>query len=675
MRGSISDLGQSGVRPLGLDSSHSIKGKEKDETGSLGGSGLRRLSREESRLSGLSSRRDSSSIEEGPRLRDRSIQLGGHRGQFGLKLFEGGGGPVQRFGERFTKERHEGLQIGPYRVVGEKSRGVEPGFIGKKAWTDGDTAKMSEDGHKFSAKADTWLRQNLNPLGGSFQLRKMAGEILTSMDIGFRPGKDDPYRFMRSDPEVERAVLHRLKQKDVVKNKLVDHIMSSEPKFTKNHYVKLDYRETERSGTGPDKTYTLPKSNAKSFGFGAIGKFFHQLARRQTPDNINRDAMRESLANDLMKSFGIFAQKLKLVPTTYRDGTPKLLLDGTHMTGPNGEKFSDFEGAIKGKSPNGQLVKLDPKTKEPLKNERGHYEVDTSIQGMGRNKIFMLALGDRDAIGSSGGNKGRVGNIFAAIDPGHSLELGGQRLMEKHDIHSDMSFDQPSRLAGKCYKNFTIFDQSPFSERMEGVRKLQELRESGEDLQVFDDYAREFNKDKQPGMDFEDQINSMKGAYEQRRDYILDDVFKERLGVYDYDMSGVGDANAQETAKKQTLDVLDTLEKITSKHSWMSGNTELEYPTVSKRTEWNVKESGDNVEFSVARPSRDARRQLESFMAERGLDQGQYDIRRQQDGSLVLSVPKTELGTAFRDFSVQNLRAHDEARTQRVMDALEEAGF
>jgi hypothetical protein len=151
-------------------------------------------------------------------------------------------------------------------------------------------------------------------------------------------------------------------------------------KFAK-HYVKLDYRETDSRGTGAAKKFTLPWSNAKSLVLpGILGKLIHREARYQTPDKINRDAMRESLANDLMRSFGIFAQKLKLVPTEYADGTPKLLLDGTHMSGPNGEKFSDFEGAIKNGPKNGQLVKLDGEG-NPVKNARGHYEVDTSIRG------------------------------------------------------------------------------------------------------------------------------------------------------------------------------------------------------------------------------------------------------------------------------------------------------
>ena len=669
----------SGSAPLStvtFDLSRSSEGLAPElETGTLQGQSLQmRPSGDEVLARGSESR--SRSASDAPLPRDGSIQHAPDRpGPFGLSLLTGGV-KVPAFGVRYDAAQHAGTEIGPYRVVGEKSRGVEPGFIGKKAWTDSDTAKLSQPGHKFCTKADAWISQRLEPLGGSFQVRKEAAEILSKRgDTGFDPKKHDVGRFLRARPELRSEVFTALKASPRIGAAIKDMIMTTEPKFTKNHYVKLDYRETEGSGERENRKYTLPKSNAKSFGFGAIGKWIHQLMRRQTPEKINRDAMREALANDLMKSFGIFTQKLKLVPTTYQDGTPKLLLDGTHMTGPRGERFSDFEGAIKGKSPNGQLVKLDPETRKPAKNERGNYEVDTSIENLGRNKIFMLVLGDRDAIGSSGGNKGRVGNMFAAIDPGHSLELGGQRLMEKRDIHSDMSFDQPSILGGKCYKNFTIFDQSSFSERMEGVRELQRQMRmndgNGDDLQVFEAYAKQFSGG---GMNYKEQVAAMRDAYVARRDYIVRDVFAERLGVYEYDMAAVGDPAAQETAKAQTLDVLDMLEKITSEHSWMSGDIELAYPTVQKRTEWHVAEAGGSITFSAQGASKDARQQLADFVRRTGIE-GDFAITDDGRGNLSVTVPKTEIGKAYGAFSVENLKKVDVERAQILSDALENIGF
>lgn len=571
---------------------------------------------------------------------------------------------MKPFGKRFDPQTDTGTIRGPFRVVDEKTRGVEPGFIGQKAWTDDDTRHVRTEGHALSRRADVYFLQQINPLGGNFHVQKAASEVLKKIPgAGFddEQGPKTVFRFLQDHPEHKAAVMSALKGDARFFDGMQTYVMETAAKFTTKHYVKLDYRETEGKGRGEDRTYTIPKSNAKAFKIfgistGAIGRFFHQLSRRQTPDAINRDAMRESLANDLMKSFGIFAQKLKLVKTQYEpEGgrpIPKLLLDGTHMSGPNGEKFSDFDGAIRGGPLKGQLVKLDPKG-EPIVNGRGHFEVDTSIEKMGRNKIFMLLLGDRDAIGSSGGNKGRVGNTFAAIDPGHSLEIGGQNLMARKDIRSDMSFDQPSIFSGRCYKNFTIFDQSPFSERMEGVRELQRLRQGGDDLDVFEEYAGIFDGT-DPGMDFSDQIADMKKAYVERRAYILD-VFADRLAVYDFDFAGT--EGEVETARTNTLDVLDSLEKISSEHSWMSGKTELQYPEVTSRVEWKVAEKDDVLEFRADGCGRAGRERLQSFIDGQLSGQG-YVLRRDGD-ALVLEIPKAQIGKAFGDFGMDNLRRHD----------------
>ena len=54
---------------------------------------------------------------------------------------------------------------------------------------------------------------------------------------------------------------------------------------------------------------------------------------------------------------------------------------------------------------------------------------------LGRNKILLLLMADRDALGSTGGNKGYVGNSFIGIDPGHALE--GGLLGRRGDVRSD----------------------------------------------------------------------------------------------------------------------------------------------------------------------------------------------------------------------------------------------
>ena len=85
----------------------------------------------------------------------------------------------------------------------------------------------------------------------------------------------------------------------------------------------------------------------------------------------------------------------------------------------------------------------------------------------------MLPLPVRAALGSRGDNKGRMGNTFAAIDPGHSLE----EFMDARNIRSDFSFSEPGRFSK--FKNYTVFDDCAYMEKMEGVRQLKEMRDSG----------------------------------------------------------------------------------------------------------------------------------------------------------------------------------------------------
>jgi hypothetical protein len=188
---------------------------------------------------------------------------------------------------------------------------------------------------------------------------------------------------------------------------------------------------------------------------------------------------------------------------------------------------------------------------------------------------------------------------------------------------------------------------------------------------VFEAYAKQFSGG---GMDYKEQVAAMRDAYIARRDYIVRDVFAERLGVYDYDMAAVGDGAAQETAKAQTLDVLDMLEKITSERSWMSGDIELAYPTVKNRTEWHVAEAGGSITFSAQGASKYAREQLADFVRRSGIE-GDFTITDDGRGNLSITVPKTEIGQAFGSFSVENLKKLDTQRAEVLSEALENIGF
>ena len=66
---------------------------------------------------------------------------------------------LPRAGIRFApKDQMTGpVRLGPYQVVGDKAKGVEPGFIAKRAWTRSDDVKLDQPGHKFHQAAHNLL--------------------------------------------------------------------------------------------------------------------------------------------------------------------------------------------------------------------------------------------------------------------------------------------------------------------------------------------------------------------------------------------------------------------------------------------------------------------------------------------------------------------------------------
>ena len=482
-------------------------------------------------------------------------------------------------GKRKTlTERH--ASIGRYAFHQDKKKGVEPGFVGYKRFAEADFNKLLDPNHKFSIRAAEFILRELKQEDSASY--KATEKLLDSMEKGsakvriadFQTDLEAYVKLGNEEaPLGARAqeLFMALKQ-DLPGAKgaegpvyvgvlIQDYVQIKEPQYNTPHYVKLDYKEGDiREGFSGRKMVQIPKERAKGF--------LHRFFTGKTPKVANFGAVRECLANDMMRTMGIYTQKLKIIASEYDDGTPKLLLDGAHMKGPKGEGFSDFSGKIK----DGYLVDAAGQS-------------DQSIDSLGKYLITFLLFGDRDAIGSRGDNKGRVGNTFAAIDPGHSFEVGGgllnEDLMAFKNINADFSFEQPTKLGDKVskgYKNFSIFQDRPYAEKFQGVIELRKLRALGQDLELFDAYLRQFAEGE---MDFSEPLQAIRQAYINRRDYILDEVFAERLAVY----------YADPIEGPAAVEFADTLEKLTSETSGFSPNktVKLEYPRVTKRLPWTVR--------------------------------------------------------------------------------------
>jgi hypothetical protein len=628
---------------------------------------------------GRTQRAQSLSLPKAPEKSDKSPQGMLAKITYSMKKLLGGKEhEIAKSGVRFG-DADKGKQVGGYIVQGDKRKGVEPGFIGKKAWMAKDQANMlSNPSHKFYQAANKSLdAQMRRDLGNDGPLAFEAYKFVMNKHrddyneyIGHGDG-GNLEEFM-TDPmhrDIRNEFFDHLKATNIEAAKsLRDEIMAAEPKFNKNHYIKLDYVEADRDG---DKV-RLPADKAK-------GKM-HRWLKAQTPDQVNRGAVKEALANDVMRSMGVYSQKLKMVMSKYDSGEPKVMLDSTHVTGPNGESFDDFDGSLR----DGYLVKIDKvatkahkehwegemakhtegskawkqckaRSREtiPERNAQGKCILDTSIENLGRNKLKMLRMGDRDALGSTGGNKGRAGNTFVGIDPGHAFE--SDRMRKRDDVNSDGSISgsaaKASALAKKVgadmsYKNFSMFDQQPLSEIVQGARDMAALKASGGDTTIFDDYEKGFDGTASHGLDYSDDMAQLKAEDAGRRDYILG-VFAERLAVDNYDyFNGLVQPSPDEQLKlaNRTLDTLDALEKLTSATSNLSpdGSVQLERPRVTDRREWHIQQQAPSntiqMSFTGSKSqAREAMRTLDQFIAtsptlKDARANGQIELRLTPDG-------------------------------------------
>jgi hypothetical protein len=537
------------------------------------------------------------SHEANPLNMDASAQR--HAASYGLSAWKNEPEDIA-YGQRQLAPQDAGRQKGTYSLAGSKLSGVEPGFVARKVWTDADTQKLLDPKHPFAQAAVGVLLENL-PYK---KLEQVAADLgMLWYPVSWKDRKELlswirelPFEQVVNSATVAEA-FNQLGQ-DWKKNKLSprDHsllkLMISltegiEAKWSRQHYIKLDYHETLLGKyTIAPRAHVHPAQN--------LG---HKMWRRQSPRDINFSAITEAMANDITRSFGIFTQKLKLVHAQYPDGSPKLLLDGTHMYDPDNPTtaYADLDTQMHATSRRNEGVLL--KTTEPNQS----LGVDTTIKQLGYNKIFLLGLADADAVGSKGQNKGRLGNQFASIDPGKSLNA---KAMAKKDLRNDMAVKPGD------YKNFSIFDQSPFSERMAGVRDLVKTLDnypSSAQNQIFTDYDNAFgvactNKE----FRFTREINAIREGYRNRLEYIKT-VFSERLAVYDWTLSGQPDVDheANQTFHANTLDSLDMLEKISSKGVKLKdGDVELAQPTVpyGNRQEWQVKPHATDPDCLVFSP-------------------------------------------------------------------------
>lgn len=605
---------------------------------------------------------------------------------YGIKhLGELKGAAAPIYGQQFTAA-HKGQKFGDkYEIVGAKPQGVEPGFTAKKVWTDRDTEKMLDlqGDHKYmqgslgalldslsdielldlaqqhdsdEKRHPTELRKELQALGNVEVLKTFLGPMLERLRTEFLTSIANQTLLQ---PEYAKHI-------DAMRAHIKNNI--GQQKFEKLHYMKLDY--SIRTPDFISTKYIRPARKNIGFLKGVVD-FFVRWWKADKPKELNKAAVRECLANDLTRAFGVNTQKLKLVESRHATGETKWMLDGTHVTAKDpSEKYFDLEKCMSGHGDQQVLVETEMENGKPVQqsktvNEQGRgdvkvFKADTTIKDLGEKKILFMLMGDVDAVGSRGQNKGRIGKEFVAIDPGHSLSTSS---MDKRTIQNDFSMSN----AGS-YRNFSIFDQSSYSDRMRGVQKIQTLRQSDSEWgRIFAQYKSQFGADKDANSNFQAAIDRWQSSFESRADDIVNNVFKDRLAVYEFDV-GTTDPVKKDEAHAQVLDMLDTFEKITSKHTWTQRWTDkdgtpcrvdLAFPMVKPkdRQEWRVtedKQSGELV-FQAIRPKKDFfdrwtqfRNSVDKFPV--------VSVSSPSNSEFIVRIAKKDLASAAEVFNLQQLR-------------------
>ncbi|KTD82895.1 hypothetical protein [Legionella waltersii] len=181
----------------------------------------------------------------------------------------------------------------------------------------------------------------------------------------------------------------------------------------------------------------------------------------------NKEALREYIGTRLANIFSAKNQHLEI---RWVQGP----------TGPHALLACDWKNGLKelkkflvgGDGPNYQGVLVADKNTQPQRA--------MDVPRLGRNLIFCIAIGDRDGIGKNGQNKGIADGEFYGFDYGKPYEGGGVI----STLTDDFMFVDPLASAPSftrvitrhfMYRNFTVFYDNPFSERMFGVHVLRKM--------------------------------------------------------------------------------------------------------------------------------------------------------------------------------------------------------
>lgn len=461
-----------------------------------------------------------------------------------------------------------------YRYVRDKRFGVEPGFEAVKIWKATDDDKLIDPNHKFNQEALSYVEKQL--ADQNLEFVEAYREVT---------GFGDNEHFKSLDPDSKQKILKQFIQSPEIKTVIIKHLQNTFSKFTNLHYVKLNYRLEEKNGDqsiayeDADKTQMVNRKvmlpTERAIGGSSVSKNIYRWMNAETIREKNWGAVKEYAANKLYNAmaFQETPTKIKMVYSRYEDGTPKLLLDGTHIKGPGGEKFETFRDQIVER----EQIHYGRIIGNQIKSEKGElYDIDEGqLAAVG---LSAGVLGDWDKVGPRGDNLGYVliekeGRKIAQIrnlDPGKAMPkqegMSAANLFKRiinrlfmfllgdtdvsRRILSNAAFEIPSstlkeKILGG-YRNFSIFHDTTMNDRVEAAKYI--LAQRGAYDKIFDELEKEFGatvKD-DPALHFETEIKEMRRDFFERLEY-LESVVQENVAL-----------------SPEQRDVLDSLEKLTS---------------------------------------------------------------------------------------------------------------
>lgn len=486
-----------------------------------------------------------------------------------------------------------------------KTRGVEPGFIVRRDWTEEQTREMMTEGTFLDSAARTVLAK----LGKTWPSEDPAA--LERLKIRhFAEIRDEIVAMRKEFKDIEGSSIRKLSDR---------------------YIVKLDYNESDRrmtvSSRGSSGVLHLPKRVKTD-----KGALFHTF-RVTTADKASCGAVREALANDLTRAMGIPGQELEIVRGEYSDGHPKLMLKAKFAEG-----YRDFDGNF-------------------LVDGRVRMPDGGQAEDLGKYKAAFLLLADRDAVGSHGQNKGLVNGRFFAIDPGHSLEGEGANLQ----VNDDFTFVDRKIIdvnKSKRFCNFSVFDDSNRSEKLRGWLGIRAQRDRL--TAVFTRYLAAFAFNPNDG----DAEVSLKSAIRQeilsmREEFEanyrkLESVFAPQVELHQAVAAYFGPGRGVSVANR-VIDAVENFERATSpvRKTSTNGKVRLQHLEVvpGKRKKWSAAFNDGSARFATTALLTDAQlAKLREFLGSFG-----FRVVTTAHGGVQIDVPAESLESFLAVFTEDNV--------------------